>query len=217
MNSPRGPLASSWWGQAWCDNLESYADFENRIARGRRYVRSDAVLDLQIEKGLVRAKVLGSQGAPYTTEIEIDPLPPERIEELVSRCGSRAKDLDSLVSGEFPEDLKHIFYDEGGLFPAPDEIAFGCSCPDWATMCKHVAAVLYGIGVRFDDDPTLFFRLRGIDPAVFIETAVQNRLESMLENADRPSPRILDGSSWHELFGLAPAAEKESPAADARQ
>lgn len=198
----RPHLATSWWGRAWGDNLERYADFSNRLERGRRYVRSDAVLDLKISEGQVRAKVMGSGSTPYDVTIGISPLSPERAEALVSGCSSKVKDLDSLVKGEFPEDLKEVFYQRGGLFPEPGEISFDCSCPDWASMCKHVTAALYGIGVRFDQDPLLFFKLRGIDPEALIDTAVQNRVESMLENADRPSRRIMDDSSWQELFGL---------------
>lgn len=200
--SVRGPLAKSWWGEAWCDNLERYADFANRIARGRRYLRSDAVLDLRIEEGRVEAKVMGSRGVPYGVRIDIRPLPPEKVEALLDRCGRKVKNLDSLLEGEFPEELKSVFFEKGGLFPSPDEILFGCSCPDWASMCKHVAAVLYGIGVRFDEDPLLFFTLRGVDPGTLVDAAVQNRLQSMLENAGRPSTRIIDDSSWQELFGL---------------
>ena len=202
VTAKRPHLASSWWGEAWGSNLERYADYSNRIDRGRRYVRADAVVDLHIDKGRVDAKVLGSRGEPYDVRIEITPLPGERAQELVSRCGRGAKDLDSLVRGEFPEELKDVFYGVGGLFPAPDEISFHCSCPDWASMCKHVAAALYGIGVRFDEDPTLFFKLRGLDPEVFVDAAIQDRLDSMLQNAGRPSERIMDGSSWQDLFGL---------------
>lgn len=209
--SGRGPLASSWWGRAWCDNLERYADFANRIDRGRRYVRAGAVLDLHIEKGVVTAKVMGSRGVPYEVEVKIEPLPERRATELMDRCGQKVKDLDTLVRGEFPEELKGVFFEKNGLFPSPSEIDFGCSCPDWAYMCKHVASVLYGIGVRFDQDPLLFFQLRGIDPNMLIDAAVQNRLESMLENADRPSRRIMDDSSWHDLFGLQVVRTHGSP------
>lgn len=204
--STRGPLAKSWWGAAWCSNLERYADFANRIERGRRYLRSDAVLDLSIREGRVTAKVMGSRGAPYDVQINIRPLPPEKAAALMDRCGRKVKNLDSLLDGEFPEELKSVFFEKGGLFPAPNEISFRCSCPDWASMCKHVAAALYGIGVRFDQDPLLFFTLRGIDPGVLVDAAVQNRLESMLENADKPSLRIMDDSSWQELFGLQPGS-----------
>lgn len=198
----RGNPAQSWWGQAWCDNLERYADYTNRISRGRRYVRSGAVVDLQIHPGLVTARVAGSSYRPYEVTIRVDPLPPERISQLNAQCGSRAENLEALLGGSFPADLKEIFFAKGGLFPSPKELHFDCSCPDWAHMCKHVAAALYGVGVRFDDDPLLFFQLRGLDPEKFLDTAVRNRIESMLENADRPSRRILSNEAAEELFGL---------------
>ena len=95
-----------------------------------------------------------------------------------------------------------MFLGDKGLFPEPKEISFNCSCPDWALMCKHVAAVLYGIGARFDDNPLLFFELRGIDVERFIEVTLANRVESMLENADASSERIITGGDWEKLFGV---------------
>ena len=195
-------IAKSWWGQAWCDNLERYADYESRLSRGQRYVRTGAVVDLQIQKGKLQARVQGTRKVPYKVEIRISPLSQERCDEIIDRCGSRVDSLESLLSGSFPETLKDVFLGEGGLFPTPREISFGCSCPDWAMMCKHVAAALYGVGARLDEDPMLFFTLRGIETGRFVDVAIANRIEQMLANADRPSNRILSNPGWEDLFGV---------------
>lgn len=195
-------IANSWWGQAWCENLERYADFDTRLSRGQRYVRSGAVVDLQIQTGKVLARVQGTRKVPYKVEIRISPLSQERCDEIMDRCSSRVDSLDNLLAGRFPVELKDIFLGMGGLFPTPREISFSCSCPDWAMMCKHVAAALYGVGARLDADPLLFFTLRGIETTRFVDVVIANRVESMLANVDRPSPRIIRDTSLDELFGV---------------
>lgn len=195
-------LVHSWWGQAWCDNLEQYADYESRLERGRRYVRTGAVVDLKIQKGKVLAKVQGSRRTPYKVEIRISPLSEERCQEIISLCGRRIENLDQLLKGSFPGELKELFLGKRGLFPEPKEISFQCSCPDWALLCKHVAAVLYGIGIRFDENPLLFFELRGINVERFIDVTIANRVESMLAHADVKSSRVIEGENWERLFGL---------------
>ena len=195
-------IAKSWWGQAWCQNLERYADYDTRLGRGQRYVRTGAVVDLQIQKGKIAAKVQGSRRVPYKVEIRISPLSQERCDDVMERCGQRVDTMENLVNGSFPEELKDVFLSENGLFPKPKEISFNCSCPDWAMMCKHVAAALYGVGARLDDDPLLFFTLRGIDTNRFVDTVIANRVESMLEHADSKSDRILDEDGWEDLFGV---------------
>lgn len=204
---PVGPIsgrtiAHSWWGAAWGDNMERYADLANRISRGKRYVRAGAVIDLAISKGQINAEVLGSGNSVYHVEIDIDPLSDTAKSAILKKCANQVDSLESLLSGEFPEELAHLFTARGGLFPSPNSIAFSCSCPDSAYMCKHVAATLYGIGARLDDDPLLFFELRGIDPQDLVKRAVANRVESMLKNADKPSDRIMSDDSLHEVFGL---------------
>ena len=195
-------IAKSWWGQSWCKNLEQYADYESRLPRGQRYVRSGAVVDLVIEKGRILARVQGSRRIPYKVEIRISPLSQESCDAIIDRCVSRVDSLESLLNGQFPEDLKDIFLGQGGLFPTPREISCMCSCPDWAIMCKHVASVLYGVGARLDEDPMLFFTLRGIDNIHFVDVIIDNRIENMLANADKPSNRILSDQSLEDLFGI---------------
>lgn len=195
-------IVQSWWGQAWCDNLERYADFESRLDRGKRYVRTGAVVDLKIQKGKVVARVQGRRKTPYKVEIRISPLSEQRCQYAIGQCGRKIENLERLMKGDFPQELKEIFLGEQGLFPEPREISFSCSCPDWALLCKHVAAVLYGIGVRFDENPLLFFELRGIDVGRFVDVTLANHVESMLENADAPSERIICDDHWEELFGV---------------
>ncbi len=195
-------ITKSWWGNAWCSNLEKYADYENRLDRGKRYVRNGSVVDLQVDKGKISARVQGTRKTPYKVEIRISPLSERQIENITDKCGLKVDNLNKLLSGDFPQELKEVFIDEGGLFPEPREISFSCSCPDWAVMCKHVAATLYGVGARFDEDPLLFFTLRGIDTNRFVDVVIANRTETMLANADKPSRRILSDVEIGDIFGL---------------
>ena len=195
-------ICSSWWGCAWCENLERYADYASRIDRGKRYVRNGSVIDLQIGRGKVTARVQGTRKAPYKVEIRISPLSEEKCQAIMNRCGRKLESLDALLSGNFPEDMKDLFFEEGGLFPTPAEISLNCSCPDWALMCKHVAAVLYGIGARFDRNPLLFFELRGLDVNRFIDVTIQNRVEEMLAHADSRTSRMMDSEDLTSIFGV---------------
>ena len=195
-------IANSWWGQAWCANLERYADFESRLERGKRYVKTGAVIDLKIGKGKILAKVQGSRKTPYKAEIRISPLSEERCQEIIGKCGQRVENLEKLLAGDFPVELKELFTERDGLFPSPREISFSCSCPDWALMCKHVAAALYGIGARLDENPSLFFELRGIEVGRFVDVAIANRVELMLKNVGRKSARIIRDEETLELFGI---------------
>ncbi len=196
-------IAATWWGKSWNRNLERYADYTNRIGRGRSYVRHGAVLDLQIRTGEVRALVQGTRSQPYAVNIEIQKLAPRRWEDVKSACAGRLASLPELLAGKFPRDLGEIFMASGqGLFPEPQEIRFSCSCPDWAYMCKHVAAALYGIGARLDNDPGLFFTLRGIEVRELITAAVTDTTKEFLKKAGRQSRRVLIGVDLSEVFGI---------------
>lgn len=196
-------IAKSWWGRAWVENMESYADFENRIARGRSYVRNHAVLDLKITTGTVNALVQGSAGKPYEVEIRIDELKEAQWRKISELCNNQISNLEELAEGKFPKVLEKTFKDRAyGLFPSPKEIHFTCSCPDWASMCKHIAAVLYGIGARLDRDPLLFFTLRSADCQELIKRSVESKLERMLENAGNKSERAISEDEIYDLFGI---------------
>jgi uncharacterized Zn finger protein len=196
-------LAKNWWGKSWNINLESYADYSNRIERGKRYVRNNAVLDLKISKGKVIAKVQGSRVKPYDVEISIDALDNKKWEQVTELCNHRIDSLEQLIEGKFPKELEILFTEKKyGMFPSPKEIHFACSCPDWAYMCKHVAATLYGIGARLDNDPMLFFALRDIDGQMLIRKSMERKLESMLKNAGKKSKREIAAKDISDIFGL---------------
>jgi len=198
-----GKLAKTWWAQAWNRNLESYADFSNRIGRGRSYVRSGAVIDLSILSGEVRALVQGSRVKPYDVVVMINPLLQKDWDNITKQCSRKIANLDDLASGKFPLELMELFTSKGkGLFPSPREIKFSCSCPDWASMCKHVAATLYGIGARFDEDPTLFFTLRDIEFSELLKKSVNEKMSSMLKNAGKQTTRTLIDVDTYKLFGV---------------
>jgi uncharacterized Zn finger protein len=196
-------LTTTWWGKAWDDNLEQYSDYANRIGRGRSYVRNGAVLDLRIGKGRIKALVQGSAAKPYKIEIEIHPLAGGVWEKLKQTCAGQIDSLPELIDGKFPKALAELFTAQGsGLFPAPKEISLSCSCPDWAIMCKHVAAVLYGVGVRLDENPALFFTLRGVNIEELISEAIQEKSQSMVGRSGAKSRRILDNVDVTAMFGV---------------
>ena len=136
-------------------------------------------------------------------EIRISPLTEKKCEAILERCG-KIETLERLLSGDFPDDMKELFQGEDGLFPQPSEISFQCSCPDWALMCKHVAATLYGVGVRLDSEPLLFFELRGIDPGHFVDVAIANKVEMMLTHAEHVTGQdlIVSDRLMTDLFGV---------------
>jgi uncharacterized Zn finger protein len=196
-------LAKTWWGKSWNKNLESYADYSNRIGRGRSYVRNGAVLDLKIQPGKVKALVQGSESRPYVVIIEIKPIQKNNWIKIKESCQGRLDSLPELLEGNFPKALASVFMAKGeGLFPSSDEIKLSCSCPDWASMCKHVAATLYGIGARLDENPMLFFTLRNADVHELIAQAVDDHTQNLLKIAENKSARVLDNLDLEDMFGI---------------
>jgi len=196
-------IAKTWWGNAWNNNLNAYADYANRIGRGSAYVKNGFVIDLQIETGKVTAIVVGSRSEPYHIKIIIKTLPETKWKKITDTCGHSIANIEQLVCGEFPAALATLFTQkDAGLFPAPKEIEFSCSCPDWAGMCKHVAAALYGIGARFDEDPMLFFKLRGIDVKALIKKSIDAKMENMLKNSAKKTKRVMRDADISGLFGI---------------
>jgi uncharacterized Zn finger protein len=212
-------IASSWWGKSWNKNLERYADYSNRIGRGRSYVCNGMVLDLKIEKENIRATVAGSRSTPYQVRIGIKSLPSTAWKRLAAQASGRIESMKVLLAGQFPEELKELFFSrDGGLFPKPSEISFDCSCPDWASMCKHVAAALYGVGARLDSSPELFFTLRGVSMEKLAGQVAKKESERLLSKEKVNSARVLkekDGGteSIEALFGISMTAGSETPAA----
>jgi uncharacterized Zn finger protein len=191
-------IARTFWGKAWCDNLESYSDFANRLPRGRTYVRNGSVIDLKIESGRVSALVSGSD--IYEISIQLTPLQDRCWKAICADCSGSIDSLLDLLAGKFDRGVMQRLTRKGdGLFPKPDEIKLDCSCPDWATMCKHVAAVLYGVGTRLDDSPELLFLLRNVDHALLLGQA---SLEAVDEALGAGSSSELDGEDLSALFGI---------------
>jgi len=203
-------IATTFWGKSWCTNLERYSDYENRIPRGRSYVRNGSVLDLQITEGEITAMVAGSE--LYKIKIAIAPVKAARWKAI---CRDSAGTIDSLVEllqGRLAKGVMDRVCREGdGLFPSPTEIKLSCSCPDWADMCKHVAAALYGVGARLDQKPQLLFVLRGVDENELIAGAGQ---DLTLTKAAPSAAKMLDDGDVAALFGLemAEPANSDRPA-----
>ncbi len=211
-------IAKTFWGDAWCKNLEAYSDYSNRLPRGRTYVRNGSVLDLQIESGCFRALVSGTD--LYTVDIKIKTLPEKRWEEIKGRSAGQIASLVELLQGSISKGVMEIVTRKGkGLFPSPREITLSCSCPDWATMCKHVAATLYGVGARLDHEPELLFTLRGVDPTEMVEAAI-----------DQPTAagkirkgRVLETDELSSVFGVeidmdgVSSEESSTPTAPAKR
>ena len=206
-------IAKTFWGKSWCENIESYRDYAYRLERGRSYVRSGMVLDLKITAGKVSAIVAGSTSRPYTIDIKIDPMNKNRWQELVKRSTGRISSLLALSQGKLPEDMLKDFCNQAtGLFPTPKEIHFDCSCPDGAYCRKHIAAVLYGIGARLDEQPELFFTLRSIDPKEIVAAEVVDTVTSGAE-AEIASDDLAAtfGISLDGLDDIVPPAAKPEP------
>ena len=204
-------ICSSWWGKSWCENLERYAEWANRINLGRGYARKGAVVDLTINGGDIHALVFGSRNDPYEVNVKIYPLSSERQQEIEKFAAGRIQTLEELMSGNFPEGLKNVFFQKGVLFPRPDEIDFSCTCSDMSYMCRHVIAALYGIGVRLDSNPLYFFEMRGIDIEKFISNIVNGKIEKMLANVNNYSPRILKDADLIELFNVYVDGQEMKP------
>lgn len=189
-------IARSFWGKAWCDNLEAYRDFENRLPRGRSYVRSGAVLDLRVASGKITALVSGT--ALYEVAITITPLTADHWSRIKTQCAGSVGSIIELLEGRLSERVMQVITHRGeGLFPKPAEIQMECSCPDWATMCKHVAAVMYGVGTRLDQQPELLFRLRNVDHAELIAQAAD-----LAVNRKGASRRTLADDVLGDVFGI---------------
>lgn len=203
-------ITKTFWGKAWCDNLEAYSDFENRLPRGRTYVRNGSVIDLQIQPGKITAKVMGS--TLYQVAIDITALPQAQWQALVQDCTGSIATLVELLQGRLSQAvMERLCVPQTGMFPAPRQIKMACSCPDWAGMCKHVAATLYGVGARLDDRPELLFTLRQVDASDLLtaQAAVTPA------RAKKPAKtRVLEDAALADVFGIE-LAETDAPAAPA--
>jgi uncharacterized Zn finger protein len=200
-------IATTFWGKAWCDNLESYRDYENRLERGRSYVRNGLVIDLQIAAHTVTALVSGS--SVYTVKITIAEVAKPQWKSICADCAGGIDSLVELLQGRFSKGVMERICRQGtGLFPKPAEIRFACSCPDYASMCKHVAGALYGVGARLDSRPEMLFRLRGVN-----ENDLVADIGSALPLAGHgpAAGKMLEADDMAALFGLD-MGDAEAPA-----
>jgi len=196
-------IANTWWGKSWNKNLESYADYSNRIGRGRTYVRHNAVLDLQIKSRSIEALVQGTRSKPYKISIKVKPLKKDTWKNIQKSCQRELDSIQELLEGQFPKSLSTIFTSQKtGLFPSPREISFNCSCPDWADMCKHIAATLYGIGARLDAEPELFFTLRDVQIKNLITGSVKEYKDILIKKARKKPAKVIDDINLSEVFGI---------------
>lgn len=189
----RREIAQTFWGRAWCAHLEAYGDMSNRLPRGRTYLRNGSVRDLHIERGRITGLVQGTQ--LYEVVITIEPMTGAQTEELAARVGGELASVIELLEGRLSRAvMTAVTHRATGLFPARKEIAFDCSCPDGAYVCKHVAAIFYGISLRLDQRPELFFELRGLSPEQLVRGAA-------LGQAAISSERRL-GGDLSAIFGV---------------
>ena len=204
-------IANTFWGKAWCDHMESLSDFENRLPRGRSYVRNGMVIDLQIKEGAVAAQVMGS--SLYRVSIQVTPLPTSKWEALKNVCRGQIDSVVELLQGKFSKAvMSRVIDPQEGLFPNPHEIKLSCSCPDWAGLCKHSAAVLYGIGAILDLQPEELFLLRQVDHLELLGASLDLGVPAS-------APHEL-GEDLGALFGIEIAGEPEqasAPAAEAQK
>ena len=210
----RGAITRTFWGKSWCSNLEAYSDYSNRLPRGRTYCRNGSVIDLKISAGAVTAQVMGSN--LYQIKMTISGVPKPQWHAIGRDCSGSIDSLVELLQGRLSQAVMERICRKGvGLFPSPKEIKFQCSCPDWAAMCKHVAAVFYGIGARLDAAPDLLFLLRNVDPKDLVA-----RAEAGLPLPSKKAPKsakLLDVSNLADVFGIEIAeVEAEVGVAEAR-
>jgi uncharacterized Zn finger protein len=199
-------IAATFWGKAWCDNLEGYHDYENRLPRGRSYVRNGSVVDLQIGPREVKAMVSGS--SIYHVTVCIGAVVKAQWQSICRDCAGGIDSLVELLQGRFSKGvMERICRQDNGLFPRPSDIRFSCSCPDYASMCKHVAAVLYGVGARLDNQPELLFRLRAVNEN---ELVAQIDRSLPIAKARPTAGKVLAAGDLSSLFGLD-MAEADSP------
>lgn len=195
-------LTRNWWGMAWQNKILSYSDYANRLPRARSYVRTGKVQAITVMPNCVTATVQGSRADDYTVTITIDPLSKKAKDQLTALFKEHISSMHELLTGAFPKS----FADEllGGthpLFPTPNQLHLQCTCPDWACVCKHIGAVLYGIGIAFDSDPSLFFKLRNLKLDKLVQSSIDEHLDSYLEKAALKSARHIDESAITSIFG----------------
>ena len=205
-------IATTFWGKAWCSHLESYADYASRLPRGRTYARNGSVIDLQVTKGELRALVSGSE--IYEVLVRIAPLAPARWKVTRNECAGQIGSVVELLTGKLSTEVMAVLcHREKGLFPGTREIRMSCSCPDGVRLCKHLAAVFYGVGARLDQAPDLLFTLRGVDGAELLADAGRAK---GLAAPNRADAAIAD-EHLGDIFGIEMEGKAPRPARKPRK
>ena len=157
-------VSSTWWGQRWIEALEhSSRDVVARLGKGRAYARDGHVHDLRIAAGQVQATVTDDELDSFAVVLKLEAFGDKVWEQVLELMGDQALYAAQLLNGEMPREIDRVFRACGkSLFPANShEIDADCSCEDWSSPCKHVAATHYVLGDALDHDPFLLFELRG--------------------------------------------------------
>ncbi|MDR2668462.1 MAG: hypothetical protein LBC14_00740, partial [Desulfovibrio sp.] len=195
-------LSRTFWGKEWCQQMDMTADYDSRLPRGRSYVRNGAVCHLEIRQGEIHALVSGSK--LYTVTVRVEPLPRLHWTLIQDACKEKISTLVDLLQGKLSKEVMAVVcHPETGIFPKASEIAYTCSCPDWAGLCKHTAATLYGVGSRLDEEPELLFLLRHVDPLELFSLDIAARTGGNEAAA-------LQGVDLGDLFGIDLADEGAS-------
>jgi uncharacterized Zn finger protein len=206
-------IAKTFWGKQWCSHMDSFHDFSNRLPRGKTYVRNGSVCHLGIKRGKVEAFVMGSE--LYEISVNIKTLPKKRWESIKKVCAGRIGSLLELLQGRLSDEIMSIVTDpEEGLFPRRGEIEFECNCPDWAVMCKHAAAVFYGVGVRLDAQPELLFLLRGVDHEELLAVDM-DAMDAITSGSVAGKAQQINDGDLADIFGID--IEDDSPAKPAKK
>lgn len=198
-------IAKTWWGKAWNDNLKHYADYDNRIGRGRSYVKNGLVIHLEIKNGKLEAMVMGTRATPYKITVKIGKIPENRWNKIKNLSGKHLQSLTDLFDGKFPKELASVFSNKSeGVFPSIKEMKFNCSCPDWASMCKHVSASLFAVGARLDENPELVFELRGRKVGDLVKSAIKGEVEILRgkRGVESENKLSLPDDQLASLFGI---------------
>ena len=194
-------IVNTFWGQAWCDHLEKFSDYSNRLPRGKSYLRNGLVCHMEISKGNVEALVSGSE--MYTVNVSIAPLRSKRWDSIKKRCMGQIGSVLELLQGKLSDNVMEVVtHAKTGLFPHPAEIRLDCDCPDWSSLCKHLAAVLYGVGAVLDRQPELLFRLRNVNH--------EDMISADISISDSPGKRRRISGDAGDVFGIDLDSGEES-------
>ena len=178
------------------------------MPRGRTYARNGSIVDLQIAPGEINSLVSGS--SLYRIKISIDKLETNKWKAIRTDCAQQVSSLLDLMRGRLPNAvLKRLTDPKGGMFPSPKELKLRCSCPDYASMCKHVAATMYGVGHLLDTEPELFFKMRGVDQSELVTEAMTTHMTADALGLDQHSD--LAGEDLGALFGIDLTASEVVP------